>query len=103
MAGPNTSYEGASHIISGQHVAATEATPLGQNVPCRRVLLYADEGDTVYIGAQGLLNAANGFRLPSLQADGNVTPVEMWVNNVEVIYVVGAAGGETVYWVAEEV
>lgn len=106
-----TSYQGAvAAIATGQHIqpVAPIPMPLGINVPCRRVLLYTDAGDTVYVcsqreaGAPAVAVAAVGFLIPQAQADGNVTPLEFWVNNVSVIWICGANGGETVYWVAEQ-
>lgn len=101
------SYAGAvSNIFTGQHTAnaaAAGAQPLGVNVPCRRILLVADAGDTVYVGFQGNVSATTGMVLPQMQVDGNYTPMELWVNGVEVLWLVGAAGGETVFWLAEQV
>jgi hypothetical protein len=105
------SYAGAvANIMTGQHVhpAAADPMPLGVNVPCRRVLLVAEAGNLIYVvpevagGQPAAAGVAMGIPIPQIQADGNYTPMELWVNNVSVIWVVGNAGGEVVRWVAEQ-
>lgn len=104
------SYAGAvGNIHTGQHVqpVAPLPTPLGVNVLCRRVLLVAEAGDTAYVVSQLAAGAAapaiaTGMVIPQLQADGNYTPMELWVNSVSVIWIVGAVGGEVVHWLAEQ-
>lgn len=106
------SYAGAvANIITGRLVqpAGGAVMQLGLNVPCRRVLLVADAGSTVYVVSrrEAEVGAAAailvGMLMPAVQADGNYIPMELWVNNVSVIWVVGNAGGEIVTWLAEEV
>lgn len=106
------SYAGAvTKIRTGRHTqgAAPAPNPLGNNVACRRVLLFAENGDTAYMvtemqrGHAAADAAAVGFQIPQMDANGHVVPLEMWVNNIEVIWIVGAAGNEVVHWVAEEV
>lgn len=95
------SYAGAvSSILSGRHTASTTPQQLGVNVPCRRILLTVDAGGVAYVVAQGQ-PVTSGFPIPQVQVDGNFTPLELWVNNVEVIWIVGAAGSEVVNWLAE--
>ena len=99
------SYAGAvANIITGQHVVAAAGVQelLGVNVPCRRILLVAGEGDVVYIGAQDHTSVIVGMIVPAIRADGSYVPLELWVNNVSVIYVVGAGGQERIFWLAEQ-
>lgn len=98
----NKWYEGASRYMTGQFAATTVPRVLGVNVPCRRLLLIAKAGDVVYVVSQGQ-PAAAGFPIPQIQVDGNHRYLELWVNNVQVVWLVGASGQETVYWLAEEV
>lgn len=111
MGFPQTYGGAVANLYSGQHVqpaGAPEPMPLGVNVPCRRVLLVVEAGETVYVTSgrdrgQAAAAVANvGMIAPQIQADGSYVPMELWVNNVEVIWVCGAAGGETIHWIAEE-
>ncbi len=106
------SYAGAvANIFTGRHVhpAAPEPMPLGVNVPCRRVILVANAGDTIYVvsereaGSPAAPAALSGIPIPQVQPDGNYAAMELWVNNISVIWIVGAVGGEIVHWLAEEV
>lgn len=90
-------------ILTGQDTAVgTVPKQLGFDVICRRVLLVAAAGDTVYVVSQGQ-PVGTGFPIPQIQADGNHRYLELWVNGLDVIWIVGTASDDVVYWLAEEV
>jgi hypothetical protein len=94
-------YMPSGDVYSGQMAVQAVATVLGFDVPTKRIQLVAAASDVVYVGPQGV-TAATGMLVPQIQADGSFHPLELWVNGVDVLYLIGAAGGETVYWIAEQ-
>lgn len=96
------SYAGAvSLILTGRHVATVAPRRLGLNVIGRRILLVANAGDVAFVVANGQ-PASGGFPIPQIQADGGFTPLELWVNNIQVIWIAGASGNEVVNWFVEQ-
>lgn len=96
-------YESANEIFTGVHeIPAGDTNPriLATDYICRRVMIVANTGDTVVIMPQGQPPDV-GFPLPAINATGGFSPVIMDVNNVNLVWIAGAAGGETVYWIAE--
>jgi len=99
----NRWYMGVAKISTGVMIATANAQPLGQNIPCRRISICCEFGVQAYIVSQDHRDVTRGFPIPQMQADGNFSWYEMWVNNVSVPWIVTQQGNATVHWIAEEV
>lgn len=96
-------YKAVGSFMTGSRAVTATPEPLDPNGhACCRILVVAEayeQGQQAYIVSEGQ-PAAIGMPVPAMQADGSYTPLELLLNNTNLVRVVGSG---TVRWYAEYV